>query len=322
MSQKVVVFSQIDPDILARLQAQYQVVQINPKLGDVNQQISDEVRDADGMIGAGRLLNASNLATATKLKIISSVSVGYDNYDLAYLNQQKIWLANTPYVLTETTADLAFTLLMSAARQVPRLDQWTKTGQWQRTVGAAQFGVDVFGKTLGIIGLGTIGAAIARRGFHGFNMNILYHNRQEKPEVAEALNAQYCTLNALLQQSDFVVVAVDLNADSQALIAAAELAQMQSHAVLVNISRGSVIDEHALIEALKSQQIFAAGLDVYQTEPLQSSELFQLERVVTLPHVGSATAATRKKMAELAYKNLVDALEGATPRTLVNPIFG
>lgn len=322
MNQKVVVFSQIDPDILARLQAQYQVVQINPKLGDVNQQISAAVQDADGMIGAGRVLNASTLATAKKLKIISSVSVGYDNYDLAYLNQQKIWLANTPYVLTETTADLAFTLLMSAARQVPRLDQWTKTGQWQRTVGAAQFGVDVFGKTLGIIGLGTIGAAIARRGFHGFNMNILYHNRQEKPEVAEALNAQYCTLNTLLQQSDFVVVAVDLNADSQALIAAAELAQMQAHAVLVNISRGSVIDENALIEALKSQQIFAAGLDVYQKEPLQSSELFQLDRVVTLPHVGSATAATRKKMAELAYKNLVDGLDGRKPRTLVNPSFG
>lgn len=322
MNQKVVVFSQIDPDILARLQTQYQVVQINPKLGDVNQQISDAVQDADGMIGAGRVLNASTLATAKKLKIISSVSVGYDNYDLAYLNQQKIWLANTPYVLTETTADLAFTLLMSAARQVPRLDQWTKTGQWQRTVGAAQFGVDVFGKTLGIIGLGTIGAAIARRGFHGFNMNILYHNRQEKPEVAEALNAQYCTLNTLLQQSDFVVVAVDLNADSQALIAAAELAQMQAHAVLVNISRGSVIDENALIEALKSQQIFAAGLDVYQKEPLQSSELFQLDRVVTLPHVGSATAATRKKMAELAYKNLVDGLDGRKPRTLVNPNFG
>ncbi|WP_139852363.1 2-hydroxyacid dehydrogenase [Acinetobacter pullicarnis] len=322
MNQKVVVFSQIDPDILARLQAQYQVVQINPKLGDVNQQISAAVQDADGMIGAGRVLNASTLATAKKLKIISSVSVGYDNYDLAYLNQQKIWLANTPYVLTETTADLAFTLLMSAARQVPRLDQWTKTGQWQRTVGAAQFGVDVFGKTLGIIGLGTIGAAIARRGFHGFNMNILYHNRQEKPEVAEAFNAQYCSLNTLLQQSDFVVVAVDLNADSQALIAAAELAQMQAHAVLVNISRGSVIDENALIEALKSQQIFAAGLDVYQKEPLQSSELFQLDRVVTLPHVGSATAATRKKMAELAYKNLVDGLDGRKPRTLVNPSFG
>ena len=322
MNQKVVVFSQIDPDILARLQAQYQVVQINPKLGDVNQQISAAVQDADGMIGAGRVLNASTLATAKKLKIISSVSVGYDNYDLAYLNQQKIWLANTPYVLTETTADLAFTLLMSAARQVPRLDQWTKTGQWQRTVGAAQFGVDVFGKTLGIIGLGNIGAAIARRGFYGFNMNILYHNRQEKPEVAEALNAQYCTLNTLLQQSDFVVVAVDLNADSQALIAAAELAQMQAHAVLVNISRGSVIDENALIEALKSQQIFAAGLDVYQKEPLQSSELFQLDRVVTLPHVGSATAATRKKMAELAYKNLVDGLDGRKPRTLVNPSFG
>lgn len=321
MRQKVVVFSQIDPNILARLQAQYQVVQINPKLGDVNQQILTEIQDADGMIGAGRRLNASNLAAAKKLKIISSVSVGYDNYDLAYLNQQHIWLANTPHVLTETTADLAFTLLMSAARQVPALDRWTKTGQWQRTAGPAQFGMDVFGKTLGIIGLGHIGSAIARRAFHGFNMNILYHNRQEKVEVAQAFNAQYRHLDALLQQSDFVVIAVDLNPDSQALIGAAELAQMQAHAVLVNISRGSVLDENALIAAIQTEQIFAAGLDVYQQEPLQSSALFAQDRIVTLPHIGSATAETRQKMSELAYRNLVDALAGRKPRYLVNPDF-
>jgi len=321
MKQKVVVFSQIDPDIQNKLEQNYQVSYIQPKLGDVNQQLLQQVQDADGMIGAGRLLNRDNLASATRLKIISSVSVGYDNYELDYLNEKKIYLSNTPHVLTETTADLAFTLLMSAARKVAYLDQWTKQGQWQRTVGEAQFGMDIFGKTLGIIGLGHIGVAIARRGFYGFNMNILYHNRREKPELAQGLNAQYCQLDELLQCSDFVVVAVDLNADSKALIAAAELAKMQSHAVLVNISRGSVIDEQALIAALKAKQIFAAGLDVYQKEPLKESELFQLDNVVTLPHVGSATAATRKKMAELAYQNLVDALEGRVPRYVVNPKF-
>lgn len=321
MKQKVVVFSQIDTDIQNKLEQNYQVSYIQPKLGDVNQQLLQQVQDADGMIGAGRLLNCDNLTSATRLKIISSVSVGYDNYELDYLNEKKIYLSNTPHVLTETTADLAFTLLMSAARKVAYLDQWTKQGQWQRTVGEAQFGMDIFGKTLGIIGLGHIGAAIARRGFYGFNMNILYHNRREKPELAQGLNAQYCQLDELLQCSDFVVVAVDLNADSKALIAVAELAKMQSHAVLVNISRGSVIDEQALIAALKAKQIFAAGLDVYQKEPLKESELFQLDNVVTLPHVGSATAATRKKMAELAYQNLVDALEGRVPRYVVNPKF-
>lgn len=317
--QKVVVFSQLDAEILARLEKTYHVVHINPKLGDVNAQILQHVQDADGMIGAGRVLNAKNLQGATRLKVISSVSVGYDNYDLDYLSQQGIYLCHTPQVLTETTADLAFTLLMSAARQVAHLDAWTKSGQWQRTVSAAQFGQDVFGKTLGIIGLGHIGAAIARRGFHGFNMNILYHNRRPKPEIAESLNADYCELNDLLQRADFVVLAVDLNAASKALIGADELALMQKHAVLVNIARGAVIDELALIEALKAGQIFAAGLDVYQQEPLQSSELFSLANVVTLPHIGSATLSTRKKMAELAYQNLVDALEGRTPRYVVQP---
>ncbi|MCG2609320.1 MULTISPECIES: D-glycerate dehydrogenase [unclassified Acinetobacter] len=321
MKQKVVVFSQLDQDILQRLQQQYHVVMINPKLGDINAQLLEQVKDADAMIGAGRLLNASNLATAQQLKIISSVSVGYDNYDLAYLNQKKIWLSNTPHVLTETTADLAFSLMLSAARKVPALDQWTKQGNWQRTVGMAQFGQDIFAKTLGIIGLGNIGAAIARRGFYGFNMNILYHNRREKLELAQPLNARYCALDELLQQSDFVVLAVDLNAESKALMGQHEFDQMQSHAVFVNIARGSVVDEQALIEVLKAGKIFAAGLDVYAKEPLQESELFALENVVTLPHVGSATAETRKKMAELAYRNLVDALEGRTPAYVLNPSF-
>ena len=319
--KKVVVFSQIDQNVLARLQQNYQVVVLNPKLGEINEQIRTEVVDADAMIGAGRLLNASNLAPAQKLKIISTVSVGYDNYDVDYLNQRKIWLANTPHVLTETSADLAFSLLLSAARKIPQLDAWTKQGQWKRTVSTEQFGVDVFGKTLGIIGLGHIGAAIARRGFYGFNMNILYHNRREKIEVAQAFNADYRSLDQLLQQSDFIVVAVDLNHESHALIGEAQFDLMQKHAVFINIARGSVVDENALIDALQQNKIFAAGLDVYAKEPLQSSALFDLANVVTAPHIGSATAETRKKMVELAYQNLIDALEDRTPRYLVNPKF-
>ena len=321
MNKKVVVFSQIDARIQARLAQDYQLVLLNPKDGDINEQIRREVTDADGMIGSGRMLNESNLATAQQLKIISTVSVGYDNYDVDYLNKNKIWLAHTPHVLTESTADLAFTLLMSAARQVPSLDRWTKQGEWKRTAGQAQFGQDIFGKTLGIIGLGNIGAAIAKRGFYGFNMNILYHNRREKLEVAQQFNAQYRELDALLEQSDFIVVAVDLNIASKALIGAKQFSKMQKHAVFVNIARGSVVDEQALIEALQNQRIFAAGLDVYEKEPLQESALFQLDNVVTLPHVGSATAETRLKMAELAYQNLVDALENRTPRYLVNENF-
>ncbi|MCU4379111.1 2-hydroxyacid dehydrogenase [Acinetobacter haemolyticus] len=319
--KKVVVFSQIDQDVLARLQQSYQVVVLNPKLGDINEQIRTEVVDADAMIGAGRLLNESNLAPAQKLKIISTVSVGYDNYDVEYLNQRKIWLANTPHVLTETTADLAFSLLLSAARKIPQLDAWTKQGQWKRTVPIDQFGVDVFGKTLGIIGLGHIGAAIARRGFYGFNMNILYHNRREKIEVAQAVNAQYRELDQLLQQSDFVVVAVDLNNESKALMGEAQFDLMQKHAVFVNIARGSVVDEDALIQALQQNKIFAAGLDVYEKEPLQDSPLFELANVVTAPHIGSATLETRQKMVNLAYQNLIDALEDRVPRYLVNPKF-
>ncbi|WP_419820503.1 2-hydroxyacid dehydrogenase [Acinetobacter sp.] len=321
MNKKVVVFSQIDSEVQAKLAEKYQLVVLNPKQGDINVQIRQAVVDADAMIGAGRLLNESNIATAEKLKIISSVSVGYDNYDVDYLNQKKIWLSNTPHVLTETTADLAFTLLMSAARKVPSLDHWTKQGEWQRTVNATQFGQEIFGKTLGIIGLGHIGAAIARRGFYGFNMNILYHNRREKIEVAQQFNAQYKSLEALLKQADFVVVTVDLNSQSKALIGTQEFALMQKHAVFVNIARGSVVDEYALTEALRNRQIFAAGLDVYQKEPLQQSPLFELDNVVTLPHIGSATAETRKKMAELAFQNLVDALEQRTPRYLVNENF-
>ncbi|SDC18751.1 gluconate 2-dehydrogenase [Acinetobacter marinus] len=315
--KKVVIFSQIYPEFEEKLRQEFDVVKINPKLGDVNQQIREAVQDAHGMIGAGRLLGEAQLETAQHLEIISTVTVGYDNYDVDYLKSRQIQLAHTPHVLTETTADTAFALLMSAARRIPELDKWTRAGQWQRTVASAQFGMDVHGKTLGIIGLGHIGAAIARRGYYGFNMNIVYHGRREKLETAQQFQAQYLSLEELLKQSDFVVVAVDLNAQTKHLLGSAEFALMKSSAVLVNISRGAVIDEAALIEALQSQQIFAAGLDVFEKEPLQESPLFALDNVVVTPHIGSGTEATRYAMNKLAYENLVLVLNGKPAKYVV-----
>lgn len=317
MRKKVVIFSQIFPEFEEKLQQQFDIIKINPKLGDVNQQIKSAVIDAHGMIGAGRFLGKAQLEGAQHLEIISSVSVGYDNYDVDYLKSQNISLAHTPHVLTETTADTAFALLMSAARRVNELDVWMTQGEWQRTVAASQFGVDIHGKTLGIIGLGHIGAAIARRGFYGFNMNIVYHGRREKIEVAQSLKAQFLKLDELLQVSDFVVLAVDLNAETKNLIAAEQLALMQKHAVLINISRGAVLDEQALYNALSTQQIFAAGLDVFQKEPLTESPLFALKNIVLTPHIGSATAQTRQAMNQLAYDNLVLKLDGHQPKYAV-----
>lgn len=313
--QKIIVFSNISDNLAKKLNANYQVVYVSPQknLQDFNAQIAD----ADGLIGAGCYLSEEHLKHAKQLKIISSISAGYDNYDIKYLKAKNILLSHTPHVLTETTADLAFALLMSTARRIPELCVWTKSGQWTKKVRTQNFGQDVFGKTLGIIGLGNIGSAIARRGFHGFNMNILYHSRSEKPDLAQPLNATYCSLDTLLQESDFVVSAVNLNSESHALIGKKELEKMQKHSIFINISRGSVVDENALIEILKQKKIFGAGLDVYQKEPLSNSELFNLDNVVTLPHLGSATQETDRKMEELAYQNLTDVLNGKNCRYLV-----
>lgn len=319
MKKKVLAFSQLPPSLKDQVSAHFDLLQINPALGDIDAQFKALLPQADGLIGVGRKLDADLLKLAVNLKVVSSISVGYDNYDLAYLNERGILLTNTPDVLTETTADLGFALLMSAARRVPELDAWTKQGLWKKTIPSAQFGVDVFGKTLGIIGLGHIGAAIARRGHAGFGMQVLYHNRREKPELAATVNAQFCSLQHLLQQSDFVVVTVDLNAQTHHLLSHDEFALMKSSAILVNVARGAVVDEQALIHALQQGQILSAGLDVYEQEPLQESPLFSMPQVVTLPHIGSATHATRQAMSDLAFDNLFAALTGATPRYMVNP---
>lgn len=251
--------------------------------------------------------------------MIASVSVGYDNYDVDYLTRRGIQLTNTPDVLTESTADLGFSLIMASARRTAELDAWTKAGQWKATVGPDLFGSDVHGKTLGIIGLGNIGAAIARRGHLGFNMPVLYSGNSRKPALEAELKATYCELDELLAKADFVCVVVPLSDSTRHLIGARELGLMKKSAFLINIARGPVVDEPALIEALRNGTIRGAGLDVYEREPLAESPLFALKNAVTLPHIGSATRETRAAMAERAMANLTAALQGRRPTDLVNP---
>lgn len=319
MKKTVLAFSRISPAMVERLEAHFDVIVPNPKAGDIAAQFNEALPKAHGLIGAGRPLGRKQLADAALLEVVSSVSVGYDNYDVGYFNERGIMLTNTPDVLTQSTADLAFALIMSSARRVAELDAWTKAGNWKASVGADQFGTDVYGKTLGIVGLGNIGAAVARRGHLGFDMPILYSGNSRKPDLEQELDAQFRSLEQLLAEADFVCLVVPLSDKTRHMIGAAELAQMKKSAILVNISRGPVVDEAALVQALRDGTLRGAGLDVYEKEPLAESPLFELGNVVTLPHIGSATAQTRDAMAYRAIDNLTAALLGKRPQDLVNP---
>ncbi|MCD5994020.1 D-glycerate dehydrogenase [Pseudomonas sp. CDFA 602] len=319
MKKTVLAFSRVSPAMAERLSQDFTVIVPDPKQGDINAQFEEALPDSHGLIGAGRKLGREQLANAAKLEVVSSISVGYDNYDVGYLSERGILLTNTPDVLTESTADLGFSLIMSSARRVAELDAFTKAGQWTRSIEAPQFGTDVHGKTLGIVGMGNIGAAIARRGRLGFNMPILYTGNSRKTELEQELGAQFRSLDQLLAEADFVCLVVPLSEKTKHLIGRRELGLMKPNAILINIARGPIVDEPALIEALQNGTLRGAGLDVYEKEPLSESPLFQLKNAVTLPHIGSATTETRQAMADRAYNNLRSALLGQRPQDLVNP---
>ena len=319
MKKTILAFSRVPAELLSSLQSQYNLILLRPELGDVEVQFREALPQAHGMIGALRRLGEAELAAAQQLEIISSISVGYDAYDVGYLSRRGIMLTNTPDVLTETTADLAFALILATARRLPELDAWVRAGNWDESINESQFGCDVHGKTLGIIGLGKIGTAIARRGRFGFGMNIIYSGNSPKPELERELGARFVSREALLGEADFVCPIVPLTPQTRHLIGAEELARMKPDAILINASRGPVVDEAALINALQSGPIRAAGLDVYAKEPLADSPLFRMSNVVCLPHIGSATRETRMAMALRARDNLVAGLEGKRPQDLVNP---
>lgn len=318
MSKKhVVVFNRLPETLVERLREHFSV-EVIPASANIDLFAASAAK-AQGLIGASRKLGEKELEMATTLEAIASVSVGYDSYDVDYLTKRGILLTNTPDVLTDTTADLGFTLLVSAARRVPELDAFVKAGHWRKGIGEEHFGTDIHGRTLGIVGAGRIGAAIAKRGHFGFDMPILYTANSAKPELEEQMGAQRRELDDLLKEADFVCLVVPLSAATEGLIGARELGLMKSGAILINLARGPVIDEPALIEALRQGQIRGAGLDVYTREPLEASPLFELPNVVTLPHIGSATHETRYAMAERAVNNLIAALTGERPTDLVNP---
>jgi glyoxylate reductase len=256
-------------------------------------------------------------AAGDELKVIANMAVGYDNIDVEAATERGITVTNTPGILEETTADTAFMLLLAAARRLGEAERFLRAGKWEAW-GPKQFiGPDVWGKTLGIIGFGGIGQAFARRA-KGFGMEILYTARSRKEEAEEELGARKAELDELLPESDFVSIHTPLTDETRHLIGEKELDSMKSTAVLVNASRGPVVDEAALAEALEKGSIFAAGLDVYEEEPKVYPKLLELENVVLAPHIGSASIETRDKMAETAAENLRAVLNNEDPPNSVN----
>lgn len=307
----VIVYKRIPQSELDRLAKQANVYFFDGINDDNLEEFKQALATADGMVGSSKAIPNEWFDLAPNLKAVSTISVGLDHFDVKYLSARKIPLMHTPAVLSETTADTAFMLMMGAARRVAELDQFVRNGEWQGPVGEAHYGTNVHGKTLGIIGMGRIGMALARRARFGFDMPIYYHNRRRHAGAEQKLSATYLELDELLAKCDFVVTLVPLTAATHHMIGAREFALMKPTSVFVNIARGQVVDETALIEALQQNKIGAAGLDVFETEPLSpSSPLCQLKNTLLLPHVGSATHETRFDMVECAVNNLLNALNG------------
>jgi glyoxylate reductase len=255
-------------------------------------------------------------AAGDGLKVIANMAVGYDNVDVEAAKGRGIVVTNTPGVLDETTADTAFMLLLAAARRLGESERTLRAGDWEWWGPKLFVGVDVWGKTLGIVGMGRIGQAVAKRG-RGFGMEILYHNRSRKEDAERELDARYAGLDELLETADFVSIHTPLTEETRHLIGPEELDKMKPTAVFVNTSRGPVVDEGALADALSAGRIFAAGLDVYENEPEVHAKLLRLENAVLAPHIGSGSQETRDRMAVLAAENVVAVLAGEGPKTPV-----
>jgi len=255
-------------------------------------------------------------AAGEGLKVIANMAVGYDNIDICAATNRGVVVTNTPGVLDETTADVAFMLMLAAARRLGEGERLLRAGEWEWWGPKQLRGIDVWGKKLGVVGLGRIGRAVARRG-RGFGMEILYHNRSRKEDAEKELGARYLDLDDLLRESNFVSIHTPLTDATRHLIGERELGLMQDTVVLVNTSRGPVVDEAALAEALEGGRIFAAGLDVYEEEPKVHPKLLALEKAVLAPHIGIATIETRDRMATLAAENLAAVLRGEEPKSPV-----
>lgn len=276
--------------------------------------LMEKVEEVDGLVSLlSDRIDGQVLSRARNLKVVANYAVGYDNIDLLEAEKRGVVVTNTPGILTETTADLTWALLLAAGRRIVEADTFTRKGQWKSWGPRLLLGQDIHGSNLGIVGLGRIGAAVARRA-QGFAMNVLYYNRTSRPDYEEELGVQRVELEELLQVSDFVSIHVPLTEDTHHLLGKKELDLMKPSAVLVNTARGEIVDEEALIQSLQEKKLFAAGLDVFAREPIDEDHpLLQMEQVVVLPHIGSASFRTRARMAQVACENLLAVLEGKNP---------
>jgi glyoxylate/hydroxypyruvate/2-ketogluconate reductase len=311
----------IFPEVIERLQAHFDV-RDNPQDQLLTpQELVAFLQGCDGLLCTGsERIDAAVLAACPQLRICANMAVGYNNFDLDAMTAARVLGTNTPDVLTETTADFGFALLMATARRVTESEHYLRAGKWTRWSYDMFAGQEVHGSTLGIIGMGRIGQGIARRGALGFGMKVIYHNRSRLDAATEAMcQARYVGKEELLESADHVVLVVPYSAASHHTIGAAELARMKPTAVLVNIARGGIVDDAALAQALREGQIAAAGLDVFEGEPQVHPALLELPNVVLTPHIASATVATRKAMANLAADNLIGFLTDGAPLTALNP---
>ena len=317
---KILITRTIADELLAELRLAYEVDDSQQQDGPHPEaELRRRIADCDAVMLFGDRFDADTVAAAGRLKAVCNISVGFNNVDVAACSARGILVTNAPEVLDDTTADMTWALLLAAARRIAESDRWLRAGHWQGMKFIDRFGQDVHHATLGIIGMGRIGRAVARRAA-GFDMRVIYHNRTRLDAALErASNASHVPLDELLAQSDFVSLHLPYTDANRHVMGATQLARMKPSAILVNASRGGLVDEAALIEVLREGRIAGAGLDVFDGEPRVNPGLLSLDNVVLAPHMGSATRATRVAMARLAMTNLRAALAGEVPPCLVNP---
>jgi gluconate 2-dehydrogenase len=316
---KVLVARPIFPEGIERLRA-IATVDYNDQIAALTPaELTQRLADVDGALVTGsEKIDQNTLSQASRLKVVSNIAVGFNNFDISALTQKKVMATNTPEVLTDTTADMGFLLMMAAARRLSESEHWLRAGQWKDWSLGGMMGMDVHHATIGIMGMGRIGQAIAKRAL-AFGMTVIYYNRRQlSPQIEQQYQARYVSKEELLKTADHVVLVMPYSPESHHLIGAKELAMMKPTATIVNIARGGIIDEEALIHALKTQSIFSAGLDVYDGEPNINPQLLELSNVVLTPHIGSASKKTRTAMMNLAIDNLIAGLKNERPPNLIN----
>jgi len=318
---KILVARAVFPEVIARLEQYFEVESNQADETWSKAQLTERLKGKDGAFTTGGdKIDAEVLAACPGLKICANMAVGYNNFDIDAMTAAGVLATNAPDVLTETTADFGFALLMATARRVTESEHYLRAGKWTKWSYDMFAGSDIHGATLGILGMGRIGQGIAKRGAHGFGMKVIYHNRSRLDAALEAeCKASYVSKEELLKTADHLVLVLPYSPASHHSIAAAELALMKPTATLINIARGGIVDDAALAAALKDKRIAAAGLDVFEGEPKVHPDLLTVPNVVLTPHIASATIPTRMAMASLAADNLIAFFSGKKPLTPLNP---